>query len=50
VATPEQALLVGVAIKGKRLRWTLDDSLRELAQLAATAGAEVVGTMPQTLE
>ena len=50
MATPEQALLVGVAIKGKRLRWTLDDSLRELAQLAATAGAEVVGTMPQTLE
>ena len=49
-ATPEQALLVGVAIKGKRAPWTIDDSLRELAQLASTAGAEVVGTVPQTLE
>ena len=43
-------MLVGVAIKGRRAAWTLDDSLRELAQLAATAGAEVVGSMQQRLD
>lgn len=41
---------MGIAIKGKRTPWALDDSLRELEQLAATAGAEVVGTITQTLE
>ena len=41
---------MGVAIKGKRAPWSINDSLRELAQLASTAGAEVVGTVPQTLE
>lgn len=49
-AEPEQALLVGVAIKGKRTPWSMEDSLRELEQLASTAGAEVVGTIPQNLE
>jgi len=49
-AEPEQALLVGVAIKGKRTPWTIDDSLRELEQLASTAGAEVVGTILQNLD
>ena len=44
------ALLVGVALKGRRTPWPLDDSLRELAQLAATAGADVVGTVPKTRE
>ena len=43
-------MLVGVAIKGRRTPWSLDDSLRELGQLAATAGAEVVGTVPQRLD
>ena len=43
-------MLVGVAIKGRSLPWSLEDSLRELAQLATTAGAEVVGTASQRLE
>ena len=46
----ERALLVGVAIKGRRTPWSVDDSLRELAQLASTAGAEVVGQAVQQLE
>ncbi|MEX2431021.1 MAG: GTPase HflX, partial [Dehalococcoidia bacterium] len=37
-------------IKGRRTPWSLDDSLRELAQLAGTAGATVVGSVPQHLE
>ncbi len=41
---------MGVALKGRRTPWPLDDSLRELAQLAATAGADVIGTVPQNLE
>jgi len=41
---------VGVALKGRRTPWPLDDSLRELAQLAVTAGADVVGTVSQNLE
>lgn len=41
---------MGVALKGRRTPWPLDDSLRELAQLAVTAGADVVGTVPQNLE
>ena len=41
---------MGVALKGRRTPWPLDDSLRELAQLAATAGADVVGKVPQNLE
>lgn len=49
-ATAEQALLVGVAIKGRTTPWSLDDSLQELAQLAVTGGAEVVGTVTQNLE
>ena len=46
----EQALLVGVGIKGRRSPWTIADSLEELAQLADTAGAEVAGTVSQQLE
>lgn len=46
----EKALLVGVGVKGARNRWSLDDSLAELAQLARTAGAEVVGTLTQRLD
>ena len=48
--TPEQALLVGVGIKGRRSPWPVADSLEELAQLADTAGAEVAGTVSQQLE
>ncbi|MEK9659211.1 MAG: GTPase HflX [Chloroflexota bacterium] len=43
-------MLVGVALKGQRSPWSTADSLAELAQLAATAGAEVVGTVSQNLE
>jgi GTP-binding protein HflX len=43
-------VLVGVALKGQRSPWSMADSLAELAQLAATAGAEVVGTVTQQLE
>lgn len=46
----EKALLVGVGVKGARNRWSLDDSLAELGQLARTAGAEVVGTLTQRLD
>jgi GTP-binding protein HflX len=46
----EKALLVGVGVKGARNTWPLDDSLAELAQLARTAGAEVVGTLTQRLD
>ena len=42
--------MVGVAFKGKRAPWSLDDSLAELTQLASTAGADVVGTVSQNLE
>jgi len=41
--------LVAVAIKGTKDRWTTDDSVEELAQLAGTAGASVVGKLIQKL-
>lgn len=43
----ETALLVGLERHGG---WDVDDSLRELAQLAETAGAQVVGTVAQRRE
>ena len=43
-------MLVGVVIKGRRMPWALADSLSELTQLAATAGAEVVGSIEQRLD
>ena len=43
-------MLVGVALKGRSLPWSLEDSLRELAQLATTAGADIVGTASQRLD
>ena len=43
-------MLVGVAIKGERTLWPLDDSLSELAQLASTADANVVAVISQNLE
>ncbi len=45
----ERALLVGIEIKGARDTWSVEDSLEELAQLADTAGAEVVGALVQRL-
>ncbi|MBT17513.1 MAG: GTPase HflX [Dehalococcoidia bacterium] len=46
----ERAFLVGVGLKGKRPTWSVSDSLDELAQLASTAGADVVGITSQQLE
>jgi GTP-binding protein HflX len=40
---------VAVGGKGSADRWSVEDSLDELAQLAATAGADVVGKMVQRL-
>ncbi|MBI4340095.1 MAG: GTPase HflX, partial [Chloroflexi bacterium] len=47
---PERAYLVGVAFKGRRDLWPLEDSVEELAQLAGTAGARVVGRLVQRLD
>jgi len=47
----ERAYLVAVEIKGRdNSRWTSESSLEELAQLALTAGAAVVGRCVQRLE
>ncbi len=46
----EQALLVGAQLKGQQEGWYIEDSLVELAQLAQTAGLEVVGQTWQRLE
>jgi len=45
----ERAFLVTVAAKGSADRWSAEDSLQELAQLAGTAGADVVGKLIQRL-
>jgi len=45
----EKALLVAVAARRGADRWSAEDSLEELAQLAETAGAEVVGKIIQRL-
>ncbi|MBI4311174.1 MAG: GTPase HflX [Chloroflexi bacterium] len=47
---PERAYLVGVAIKGRRDLWPIEDSVEELGQLASTAGAQVVGRVVQRVE
>lgn len=46
----ERALLVGVEIKGEETDWPLENSMEELAELARTAGLEVVGRVTQALE
>lgn len=43
------ALLVGVELPHQDTPWTLEDSMAELAQLAATVDVEVVATLTQTL-
>lgn len=45
----ETALLVGVELKAAPGRFSIDDSLAELAQLADTAGLEVVGQTYQRI-
>jgi len=49
-ASRERACLVAVAIKGTHSnRWPVEDSIEELAQLASTAGADIVGKLTQQL-
>ncbi|HZR77721.1 MAG TPA: GTPase HflX [Chthoniobacterales bacterium] len=47
--THERALLIGLEKQGVS-KWDLRDSLDELAELASSAGAEVVDTVTQKLE
>src|SRR5262252_4434765 len=47
--THERALLIGLEKQGVS-KWDLQDSLEELAELASSAGAEVVDTVTQKLE
>jgi len=47
--SPEQAFLVAVDTKGAKDKWPAEDSIDELAQLADTAGADVVGKLIQRL-
>ena len=49
-AKVERALLVGVGGKSSNHDWSVIDSLEELAHLAKTAGANVVGTLTQKLD
>ena len=46
---PERAYLVAVEHENDENMWSVEDSLDELASLARTAGAEVVGKMIQRL-
>ncbi len=46
---PERALLIGLEKAGVS-KWDLRDSLEELAELASSAGAEVVDTITQKLQ
>lgn len=45
----ESAFLVGVSVRGSQPLLSVEDSLRELALLARTAGMEVLGTTSQVL-
>lgn len=45
----ETALLVGIELKSSTDRFSIEDSLAELAQLAATAGLQVVGQTYQRI-
>ncbi|HUT96577.1 MAG TPA: GTPase HflX [Dehalococcoidales bacterium] len=47
--SPERAFLVAVAGKGGADRWSAEASIDEMAQLAGTAGATVVGKIIQRL-
>jgi GTP-binding protein HflX len=49
-APVEKGFLVGVELKGRRHLWRVEDSLEELAQLAGTAGIDVVGSTIQRLD
>lgn len=47
--THEKTILVGLEREGTT-RWDVEDSLKELGQLAATAGAQVIDTVVQKLD
>lgn len=47
---PERAYLIAVENESEESLWSADDSLEELAALARTAGAEVVGSGVQRLK
>jgi len=50
-AAPEPAIMVGVQLRSETdPRFTLEDSLQELALLAETAGIEIVGEITQNLQ
>lgn len=46
----ERAILVGREIKNTKRQWSLRSSLDELAQLADTAGVDVIGELTQRVE
>lgn len=46
---PERAYLIAVDVDHEDALWDVDDSLAELAALASTAGADVVGSLSQRL-
>jgi GTPase len=48
--TPEKAYLVGASVRGERPLFGVEDSLKELALLADTAGMDVIGQTTQTLK
>ena len=46
----ERAILVGVDLRGRRGAWSVRDSLSELAELARSARALVVGSLSQRID
>ena len=46
---PERAYLIAVEVNQDDALWDVEDSLAELASLASTAGAEVIGALAQRL-
>ena len=46
----ERGFLMGVELKSGRSEWSIEDSLAELAQLARTAGMDVIGQTYQRLD
>ena len=46
----ERAILIGVELRGRRGAWSVRDSLAELAELARSARALVVGSLSQRID
>ena len=46
----ERAILIGVELRGRRGAWSVRDSLSELAELARSARALVVGSLSQRID